>query len=67
MDRLLAAPDNPEVMGRPKPAAMQSRDRAILELLYATGLRVSELSGLDMRDLNLGRRRVGAVGVAVAR
>ena len=38
------------------------RDRAILELLYATGLRVSELSGLDLDDVDRGDATVRVLG-----
>ncbi len=43
-----------EAIDTSKPAGM--RDRAILELLFASGLRVSELVGLDHDQINLERR-----------
>ncbi|WP_233160677.1 tyrosine recombinase XerC [Actinophytocola xanthii] len=42
--------------------AVALRDHALLELLYATGVRVSELSGLDVDDVDLGRRVVVVLG-----
>ena len=62
VEDLLTTPDNPDTKGKPKSPAMQLRDRAILEVLYATGLRVSELSGLDVKDVDMVRRRVRTVG-----
>src|SRR5699024_3453365 len=38
------------------------RDRAILEVLYASGIRVSELCGLDVDDLDSGRGTVRVLG-----
>ena len=51
---LLAAPDAATPLGL--------RDRAILELFYASGLRLSELVGLDPEDVNLAGRMVRVLG-----
>jgi site-specific recombinase XerD len=51
---LVDAPDTDTVRGL--------RDRALLELLYGAGLRVSELAGIDLRDLDLTNRQVRVTG-----
>lgn len=53
VERLLAAPD-----GSPEGI----RDAAVLELLYATGLRASELTGIEEEDIDLGGRTVRVLG-----
>jgi integrase/recombinase XerC len=54
MSALLDMPDGSQPLGR--------RDRAILELFYASGLRLSELVGLDLGDVNLNGRMVRVLG-----
>ncbi len=43
-------------------AALAIRDRAIIEMLYSSGLRLAELQGLDDDDLDLGRGLVKVLG-----
>jgi integrase/recombinase XerD len=52
--RLLEAPDDETPSG--------IRDRAILELLYGSGLRISELTGLDVDDIDLEEGSVRVLG-----
>ncbi len=54
MSKLLEMPDASTPLGR--------RDRAILELFYASGLRLSELVGLGIEDVNLSSRIVRVLG-----
>jgi len=54
VDGLLSAPDLTDIV--------QFRDKAMLELLYATGLRVSELVGLAMEEINLQQGVVRITG-----
>lgn len=52
--RLLNAPDTSSKQG--------IRDRTILEVLFSTGLRVSELASLNIDQINLNRREFSVVG-----
>jgi len=54
IDALIDAADDPSPLGR--------RDRAILELFYASGLRLSELAGLDLEDVNLAGKMIRVLG-----
>jgi len=54
VDRLLNAPNMSKITG--------IRDKAILEVLFSTGLRVSELCKLDRDKIDLKRREFGIVG-----
>ncbi len=51
---LVEAPDTSTAAGK--------RDRAILELLYGTGIRASELVGLDLGDLEMEEQLIRVVG-----
>lgn len=54
VEKILQAPDTSDYIGL--------RDRAILELMYATGLRVSELTHLSLRDLHLELGFIQTIG-----
>jgi site-specific recombinase XerD len=54
LERLLAQPDISKIRGL--------RDKAILETLFSTGLRVSELVKLNRETVNLDRREFGVIG-----
>jgi integrase/recombinase XerD len=54
IDRLLDAPDCTTLRGK--------RDKTILELLYATGLRISELTNLELSQIDLKRGLIKILG-----
>ncbi len=54
VETLLSMPDTTQLKG--------IRDRALLEILYATGMRVSEVSNLKLRNLDLDQRFIKVLG-----
>ncbi len=70
LDGLATAEMGGKARGRRRPSKkaddsarlMLERDRAILELLYASGLRVSELTGLDIKDMDRKEQMLRVLG-----
>ncbi|MFJ5958482.1 tyrosine recombinase XerC [Paenarthrobacter sp. NPDC092416] len=58
ISRMVADLDSAAAQG----GAMALRNRAMVELLYATGVRVGELAGLDIDDLDPDRRTLRVIG-----
>ncbi|MGX1616764.1 tyrosine recombinase XerC [Micromonospora chalcea] len=56
------APQPEGAPGADTPEAVLLRDRLLLELLYGTGVRISEACGLDVTDVDQGRRVVRVLG-----
>jgi len=56
-EQLVTATPDPEA-----PEPVRLRDRLVVELLYAAGIRVSELAGLDVDDVDRSRRLVRVLG-----
>jgi integrase/recombinase XerC len=70
LDQLGSVQEPPRAKGKPgrrkatndKADALLERDRAILEMLYASGLRVSELTGLNLADIDRKEQMLRVLG-----
>lgn len=63
LPKALSTADVDTLLRQPDPATLVGlRDKAMLELLYATGLRVSELVGIKLNDINLERGYLVVMG-----
>ena len=62
LPRVLSGGEMATLLDAPAATPLERRDLAVLELLYAAGLRVSELCGLDRGDIDLRGRTVTVLG-----
>ncbi len=59
LPRILSQRETTKLLDR---SSTNSRDKAILEVLYATGIRVSELVGLNLEDIDLAQGQIRVMG-----
>jgi integrase/recombinase XerC len=62
LPRAMTLADTDTLLDAPEEGPFPERDRALFELLYATGLRVSEAAGLDLEDVDFSARMARVVG-----
>ena len=61
-DELHQLLEDPPANASPQAPEVDLRDRLVVEVLYGSGLRVSELCSLDVDDVDLARRRLTVMG-----
>jgi integrase/recombinase XerC len=62
LPRALTLADTESLLSADRDDSVPERERAVFELLYGAGLRVSEAAGLDLEDLDLPQRLVRVLG-----
>ncbi len=62
LPRAMTLPDTERLLEAEEESFVPERERALFELLYATGLRVSEAAGLDLEDVDFSARLVRVTG-----
>jgi integrase/recombinase XerD len=62
LPRALSVPEVAAILSVPSGDAAGIRDRAVLEVMYGAGLRVSEVSGLDIDDVDLEEGSIRVLG-----
>jgi len=62
LPRAMSLADTESLLAAPEEGSFFERDRALFELLYATGLRVSEAAGLDLEDVDFSSRLARVAG-----
>ncbi len=62
LDEITKLVGRPSDRGNPESRRLALRDCAILEMMYATGIRVSELVGLDLDDVNSASQWIRVLG-----
>ena len=62
LPRAMTLPDTERLLDAADEPPFPERDRALFELLYATGMRVSEAAGLDLEDVDFASRLLRVTG-----